>query len=198
MTSKDDELLKSLDSLARYNGKTPSGIAATCYHQAAAAIRKLESDLASERAKRVEAEARLALIAESDMVPQRDVDDATDNGIEWMKRALAAEATIEQARIEADRLHAWIDVHPTLVLRERGLVVSGRLQEVLANAGTSALARHDAEVWDKGWGAGWANRHQAKPDDEGYVGAVLPVVNPYRGDAALLRVRAAEKREEVK
>ena len=45
------------------------------------------------------------------------------------------------------------------------------------------LREHDAKVWDEGWHAGWVNRHTSHADAEGYVGARLPIGNPYEAEA---------------
>ena len=53
---------------------------------------------------------------------------------------------------------------------------------------TAALAAAPEDAWLKGWHAGWVNRHGAHVNDEGNVGAQLPVVNPYA-----LRRRVAQE-----
>lgn len=144
------------------------------------ALTARNADLASERAKRVEAEEALreqtvqlgqahdALVHRKRESEARAL--AAENlAFDRLEQLIAAEATIERARNMPQPLDGnWFDHAQNVAL-------------VLANADTSALARHDAEVWDEGFADG---RRQDAEGDDG-----PKFFNPYRA-------RAAEKRAE--
>lgn len=132
-------------------------------------VAELESALASERAKRVAERAHYIRVS-----------------AEVEERALAAEATIEQAHAVA----AEMSDDPEYLLE---LLWRSRIMDAIANTDTSALARHDAEVKTEAWDAGYNDlrKHLISLGRDLNVGYDMGFVrNPYRARAAALRTQA--------
>lgn len=122
-----------------------------------------------------------ALDAQGDTVPQTDVDDATNEGIEWMHRAKRAEAE-RDALAHVMGLLLWSTDHVTGTVT----LVNAAQVKAAAAAPDISLALHDAEVWRQGYDAGFERGVLV----QGKQASGDAPANPYR--AAAIRESAPE------